>query len=158
MSYKLWHGDRVDDTGLWCPVCIDLSYEKIESSLSQENRLGSKASPQRMSKGTIPAIALWWRARRDFKHRAEQYNCVFCAALLQVVDVFWKWPTNDTPLHRGTRAFSVTVCKDASVGLHDMRAFKGYQPIRLLLYTPPGTNNLAGCKRTGGEGRVMHEH
>ncbi|KAK7749117.1 hypothetical protein SLS62_008404 [Diatrype stigma] len=103
MSYQLWHGDKINDNGLWCPVCLDLSYENFESSKIKESRLSGKASPHRLYKGALPAFDLWWRARRDFKHRAEQYNCGFCAALLQIIDVFWRGPADHFLLHRGAR-------------------------------------------------------
>ncbi|RYP02832.1 hypothetical protein DL765_010677 [Monosporascus sp. GIB2] len=133
MSFQLWHGDRVDDTYLWCPVCFDLNYENIKSSQSQEVRYSTKASPQISRKGTLLSFKLWWRARHDFKYRSEQHNCGFCVVLLQIVDTFWNWPPSG-PLYRGTRAFELIIA--SPVAEQDVDGRIGYAPVWGRL--PPG--------------------
>ncbi|RYP32856.1 hypothetical protein DL768_011122 [Monosporascus sp. mg162] len=150
MSFTLWHGDRVDDTYLWCPVCFDLNYENLKSSWSQGVRYENKATPHTSLKGTLHSFNLWWRARHDFKYRSEQHNCGFCLVLLQIVDTFWKRPAS-TPPYREKTAFELIVHEDASVELQDMVAASYHLPARVLLYTPSGYTPVWGRLPPGPE-------
>lgn len=141
MPFKLWHGDYVEDTDPWCPVCFNLSYENIRSGRQPQGRTVNKASPQQHSKGLLRAFHLWWRAQYDFKHRAEQYECVFCAVLLQIIDHFWRQP-KPRRSSRQTLSFELTVFENGSVELEDWNGALSHRPTRLILFTPSGIKPL----------------
>lgn len=137
MPFKLWHGDYIDDTGPWCPVCFNLSYENLKSACQREGVEWNKASPGGKQRGLRYCYNLWWRARYDFQHRAEHYDCNFCAVLLQIVDRFWreprpKWTT------RPTNAYALIVFENGSVELEDMDNDLTHRPTRFILFTPSG--------------------
>lgn len=138
MPFKLFHGDSVDDTDPWCPVCFDLKYENLETFVGKS---WNKANPSNVSKGKLRGFHLWWRGRPDFQRRAEQSACVFCTVLLQIVDRFWKraisgWPSNTSPI-----IYALNVFHDGSVEIVSMLD-QPRRPIGLLLYTPSGTKPL----------------
>lgn len=142
MPLKLWHGDYVEDLGSWCPVCFNLSYENLESGWSQrEGKKWNKASPGFQKKGLLRGYNLWWRARYDFQHRAEQDECVFCAVLLQIVDRFWG-RTKPTWSTRPTHAYALMAFENGSVELEDMDNDLTHRPTRFILFTPSGIKYL----------------
>lgn len=137
MPFQLWHGDYVDDTDPWCPVCFNLSYENLKFGWSQQGgRKENKASPCPRQKGLLCGFHVWWRARYDFQNRAEQYDCVFCAILLQIVDRFWRRPKPGKS-SRPTLCFELMVLENGSVELEDFDGFNN-RPTRLILFTPSG--------------------
>lgn len=137
MPFKLWHGDYIDDTGPWCPVCFNLSYENLKSACQQEAVEWSKAIPESDPKGLLHGYNFWWRARYDFQHRAEHHECNFCAVLLQVVDRFWKEPRPRVS-SRPTYAYALMVYENGSVELQDIDNVLSHRPTRLILFTPSG--------------------
>lgn len=142
MPLKLLHGDYVDDTDPWCPVCFNLSYASLESGWSQQEGMRwNKASPEQQRKGTLRGWTLWWRARYDFQHRAEQHDCVFCAVLLQIVDRFWRQTKPRWSL-RAELSYKLMVFENGSVEMEDWNGCHPYSPTRLVLFTPSGIKSL----------------
>lgn len=143
MSLKLLHEDFVDDTGPWCPVCFNLNYENLKSDRPpQEGRKKSRASRAPRQKGLLRGFHIWWLKRYDFKYRAEQYDCIFCAVLLQIVDRFWRRP-RPRKSSGPTLCFRLMVFENGSVELEDFRSMIHYHPTRLMLFTPSGTELLS---------------
>lgn len=140
MPFKLWHGDYVDDTGPWCPVCFNLSYENLKSG-GRRGRRENKASPEQERKGTLRGFHIWWRARYDFQLRSEQYHCLFCAVLLQIIDRFWRRPETRRSL-LPTLSYKLMVYEDGSVELEDWDGSLSNRLTRLRLYTPSGIKHL----------------
>ena len=91
-----------------------------------------------------------WRSVPDFKHRAEEYDCEYCDALLQIIDVFWKGQNPGITVNRGVRAFKLTTREDASVEISEFLCSVYSQPLDLQLYTPSGTNYFRGCNNESG--------
>lgn len=142
MPFKLWHGDYVDDTGSWCPVCFNLSYENLESRWPRGvTKRVNKASPGKLQKGLLAGFSVWWRARYDFQHCAEQYKCVYCAVLFQIVDRLWRRPKPRLS-SRPTRSYELTVFKDGSVEVQDFDGLPSHCPTKLILFTPSGIEHL----------------
>lgn len=135
MYFELFHGDSVQDTNPWCPVCFDLSYDNLGAYDSKSLREG----PRSVRKGVLYGFSLRWRARSDFEQCAEQKACVFCACLLQVINRFWKEPRPRMSV-RGIRTYTLTVYQDGSVEMTDSAPVYPRAPLVLLLFTPSGIN------------------
>ncbi|KAG8162844.1 hypothetical protein KVR01_007322 [Diaporthe batatas] len=137
MPFKLFHGESVDDSARWCPVCFYLDYQNLKTFFGADKKLeNTKADPEYVAKGTLTGYHLWWRGRPDFQQRAEQNACVFCAVLLQIVDRFWKRQESGRPIDKFL-IYGLNVFTDGSVELFSMRDLPR-RPLRLLLYKPPG--------------------
>lgn len=150
MTYRLWNGDKVDDTDPWCPVCLDLSYPNFESVRLRKTADFRRPNPCRIVKGALLGASVVWRSVPDFKHRAEEYDCEYCDALLQIIDVFWKGQNPGITVNRGVRAFKLTTREDASVEISEFLRSVYSQPLDLQLYTPSGTNYFRGCNNESG--------
>lgn len=133
MPFKPRCGFFVDDTGPWCPVCFNFNYKNLEFEWFQAGEEKKyPASPGPQPKGRLRGFFAPARTRYKFQNRAEQYDCHFCAVLLQIVDRFWK---NSS---RPALSFKLMVFENGSVELEGFDDFDNHSPTKLILFTPSG--------------------